>query len=348
MRQVELEGPSRHMGHCFGEEFRDEIQTLYHLRVANALKQALEYGGKERDEESLLISARSSLPWVREFHAGDFQELEGIAEGAGLTVEQVLALNGLTDFRDHLAWSEGCTLALIPRDGCADGEARLIQTWDLATDNQPFMINVLRRPNDGPETWAVTVMGGLSIMGLNSEGIAVGTTNLRTKDARAGIPYTSLLHRALGVETAEAGIAGILKARRAGGHAYALLDAEGEGALVECAATKVYLLLVLDQLHVQTNHCQFEVNQKMEAETPQASSRARKMRLTELLLLRWGQLDVTYLEKCLEDTHGGELAICRNNFRGISTNAAVIITPGQGHMRVCHGIPGPGKWKTLL
>ena len=59
------------------------------------------------------------------------------------------------------------------------------------------VIALHRVPDEGPETWTVTCAGCQTLMGMNQHGVTVGTTNLKTKGARVGIPYLSVLHKAL-------------------------------------------------------------------------------------------------------------------------------------------------------
>ncbi|MEA1619090.1 hypothetical protein SOQ14_09185 [Erythrobacter sp. T5W1-R] len=58
------------------------------------------------------------------------------------------------------------------------------QTWDLNGPDVDYVIALHRLPDDGPETWTVTCAGCQTLMGMNAHGLAVGTTNLKTRGAR--------------------------------------------------------------------------------------------------------------------------------------------------------------------
>jgi len=352
MRVLELQGTPAQMGEAFGEACRAEIAELYALRLENALLEAARYGRPDAGEAELLRLTRSSLPRVAAFDAAGHAELVGIARGAGMAAERVLAMNGLTDFRDALAFGAaegtgGCTAFLVQADASADGRVWAGQTWDLATANQPYVLAVRRRPREGLATLCVTTVGCLSLMGMNEAGLALGTTNLRTLDARPGVPYLSLIHRALGfVRVAEAArcIAGAL---RAGGHSYWLADAAGSAAILECTATRSRLRPLRHGWHVQTNHCQVPEHRALEAETPGESSRARLQRMGELLREREGRLDAATLRSLLADEAGGELAICRQDSCGISSNAGLVVSPQELELWACQGPPCGGAWRQL-
>jgi isopenicillin-N N-acyltransferase-like protein len=345
MRRIRLDGTAARMGEAFGEAFRDAVAELYALRLANALRDAHRYGRPAARESDLLELAAACLVVHERVHPAGATELRGIARGAGLTPEEVMALGGLTDLRDGLAWggaleaTGGCTAFLAPGEASADGHPRSGQTWDLATDNAPFVVAVERHPTDGLATWCITAVGCLSLMGMNEAGLAVGTTNLRTRDAGVGVPYLGLLQRALEERDAPAAAAAILAAPRAGAHFYSLLDAAGNARAVECTGQLAAELRLADEPHVQCNHCQVPAHQALEADTPRASSEARWNRMQTLLDARRGSLDEAYLKACLADEQGGPLAIRRNDFDGISTHAAIVTDPSAGTFAACAGLP---------
>ncbi len=352
MQRVQLEGTPRQMGEAFGEGFRREVAELYALRRDNALAQARQYGGRTVAEGDLLGLAARCMPVCLAFDAEGHEELLGIAHGAGLGPEQVMALNGLTDLRDVLAWGgdpeqmDGCTAFVVQGDRTEDGAVRIGQTWDLGTANRPFVVSVHRRPREGPETWTVTTAGALSLMGISETGVAIGTTNLRTRDARVGVPYLQLIHRALRCEDAREAVLCIAGAPRAGAHSFVVADRSGAGVVLECTATLAHERWVRTGFDVQTNHCQHPPHRALEAATPVASSRARLSRMRSLLAAP-GILDDARLISCLADREGGGLSINRDDVDGISTNAAFVAAPCDGSLRACAGAPDAGPWASL-
>ncbi|MCP5057832.1 MAG: hypothetical protein GY937_14095 [bacterium] len=349
MRCVHLEGSPTAMGETFGEGFRAEIHELARLRMTNALTQARVYGGREAGEGDLLKLAAVCLEASAAYHPEGHAELLGIARGASLRPETIMALGGLTDLRDALAWGGpleafgGCTGFLVPASQMQAGGLRFGQTWDLGTDNQPFVVAVHRQPDTGPATWCVTTVGCLSLMGINEYGLAVGTTNLRTRDARAGVPYLNLIHRALDSADVAEAIQGIETAKRAGAHSYFVADARGHAAVVECTATRSEVRCLGATSQVQTNHCQAAAHAALEGDTPRASSEARLARM-QALLAEAGPLDDARLRGFLGDREGGTLAINRDDFDGISTNAAMLAAPAEARLEICQGAPDQGGW----
>ncbi len=346
-------GSPRELGRAFGEACDEAARALYARRVANALEQARRFGGRDVSEGQLLELAAACLDACDAFDPAGTDELRGIADTTGLSAAQLLASGGLTDLRDALAWGGppevdgGCTAAVVQRDASADARLWCAQTWDLGTDNLPYVVAVHRRPRDAPATWCVTTAGCLSLMGVNECGLAVGTTNLRTRDARAGVPYLHLLHRALACERLEDAVERVVAAPRAGGHAYWLADPEGACSVLECGATRHVREDVASGFRVQTNHVRAEALKPLEADTPADSSRARFARMSALLEGARGQVDGDRLRQFLADAEGGPLAICRRDFDGITSNAALVLCADTGEARVCHGPPCQATWADL-
>ena len=351
MRFVDLEGSPKQMGEAFGEICRAEIHEFYELRLKNAVSQAKEHGGRTVGEGEVLELSRRCLPITDAYDRDGMLELASIARGANLPVEKVFAMNQLTDLRDVLAWGGlleidgGCSSFIAQGDLTKDGNLLMGQTWDLATDNMPYVLCVRRRPVGAPATCCLTTVGCLSLIGMNEEGIAIGTTNLRTKDARPGVGYLSIIHRVLASRDLAVAEEAVLNARRAGGHYYYLGSSKNRGLAIECSATQYERTPVERGSHVQTNHVQASSLRALEADTPASSSRQRQTRLAELLDAdRARGIDVEAAKAYFADGEHGANAICRNDFGGISTNGAVLMVPATATLLMTHGLPSAANW----
>jgi isopenicillin-N N-acyltransferase-like protein len=355
MRVLSFAGAPRELGLAFGETCRAEIHELYEKRLANAIAQALSFGGKVVDEALILAIARRSLPIVERTYPRGHEELVGIARGANLDLVRLWAMNALTDLRDVAAFTEGAAWqAPVDGEGCSsflvtgarteDGHGLAGQTWDLATDNGPHVVVVRRAPADGPRTVSLTTDGCLSLIGLNEEGIAVGTTNIRTTDARAGVCYLDVIHEALSCTRFEDAVRVIVEAPRAGAHYFYVMDGTGRGAAVECTARRAHRLDVLDGHYVHCNHVLVDGHCALEASGPRASSEQRQGRLSELLEHHPGPLRMGDLERFLADHRHGANAICRHDVAGISSNGSMILDPHRRRARAVHGPACQGTW----
>jgi len=350
------------MGEAFGEAYRDETHELFERRMENAIEQARLNRGRIFGVDEALSVAGSCLVATEEYDPDGFAEFLGIARGAAMSPERLFVTQGLTDFRDILAFAdgiyndpavrpdaEGCSSFLVAPDRSQSGAVLAGQTWDLYTDNMPFIRLVRRRPNDAPETVSLTLTGCLSLIGLNSEGIAVGNTNLCTRDARIGVQYLSVIHRALRSRNLGDAIASIAGAPRSAAHYYYVADAGGNAVGLECSATRYERFDVPNGVFVHCNHSLSDTIRELEVPITEDSTLARQSRLTDLLDERKTPLlDADVLRQALSDGHGDELGICRYRTGefDVSTNAAVVMLPGDGTIHACRGQPDRGVWRT--
>lgn len=350
MEILTFSGTPRHIGRAFGESCRDEIAELYARRRNNAIARALEDGGRNVHEQDLLDLAQHCFRLTRDrYDPSGADELHGIAEGSNLSVAQIVAMNGLTDLRDVLSWPpdddpkhparpEGCTSFVARCQPLLCG-----QTWDLATDNLPFMRLVVRKPSDGPPTWSMTTVGCLSLIGMNEAGICIGNTNLLCTDSRPGVMYLSIIHKALRQHQIDDAVTCVTGAPRAGAHYYYLADPNGRAVGIECTAQRHQVRPVKrGQLRIQTNHCQVAAHQDVEAREPGPSTTMRLERMTRLLSRE--RLDVPSVQRAMADTLGGANAICVDDVDGYNTNGAAIMMPSERRMWVVHGNPRPHGW----
>jgi isopenicillin-N N-acyltransferase like protein len=355
MRVLTLTGKPQQMGEQFGEACRDQIAELYRRRVDNALAQAKEYGGRAVSEATLLAVSRGCLPISESYDADGLAELQGIARGSKLTLEQIFAMNALTDLRDVLAFGDmktwpvdqECSSFVIAKDQSATGNTLCGQTWDLATDNMPYVLVVVRKPIDRPQTWSLTTTGCLSLIGFNEAGIAIGTTNIRTTDSRLGVGYLQIIHKALATRKLDDVETAITKAPRAGAHYYYAVGEGGRAIAVECTATLAKTTHIERGYFVHCNHILDAEEKTLEASTPMASSLCRQSRMGTLIGGAKGPLGAEDMKKFLADHDGGANAICRHDYAGISSNGSIIMEPEARRAWACHGRACTAEWIQL-
>ncbi len=353
---VELHGTARQMGEQFGEATRAEMHELLTRRLNAALEFAREESSRHFTSDQVLALARQCLPITEKYDPTGYEEFLGIARGAGMSPEHLFIMQGYTDFRDVLSChgptvdGEGCSSIIVTREHAANHQLLLGQTWDLQTDNMPYVRLVHRRPSDGsPETWSLTLTGCLTLIGLNSEGIAVGTTNLRTTDARPGVQYLSILHRAIRSRTLEEVIASVRSAPRSAAHYFFAADAHGNAVGLECSAADCETLYPHDGLLIHCNHALTPSIRAIESPFDQSSTLSRQARCSHLLSTTSGLIDVETIRGIYADHDGGNNAICRHDVppSGVSTNACVIISPELRQMHACRGQAHRGVWRTV-
>lgn len=345
---VELQGNFKTMGQQFGEACREQIKELYEIRLEAAISHAKDRGRTYTKEQAIAI-AGSNLSIVKEYDDEIYEETLGIAEGSGLSLAQIFILQGLTDFRDYLSWGKiadgfGCTAIGIDAKKSTKNSLLMAQNWDLGTSNMQYVCMVKRSPEKGPQSYSLTVYGGLSMVGMNSEGIAVGTTNIKTTDSRPGVHYLNILHKTMKCKTFKEAEEAVTKAPRSGAHFYMIGDSKGQFKGIECSALKHAEMPLKNGVMSHCNHILDSSLVALQAEDMGPSTCQRQKRIDELL--KRNEFSVESIKEILSDHDGGQLAICRHDVgEGISTNATVIMDPQNGVLHACRSYPHEGNWQ---
>jgi isopenicillin-N N-acyltransferase like protein len=346
---VRCAGPPRVLGQTLGEQTRDLVQGFVGQRL-DALAIYLTERGRGSVGEFLEIGQRCLMA-AKRWDPDGYAEHVGIADGAKVSAAELYALSNMTDVRDVLLLPrqpdrEGCSSFALPPAFTAEGSILAGQTWDLNPTDLDYVIAVHRLPDDGPETWSITCVGSLSLMGMNQYGVAVGTTNIKTYRSRVGVGYLTVLHRALRTRSRDEARALVEQAPRAAAHTYWIADAEGAVEL-ECSSELCVRRDLRDEPLCRTNHCLTPSLRDLEGEPPTTSSTKRLARMQGLLASN--RHDVASLRAVYADRADGVDSICRypEDEQGTTTNACLICEPATRRLWACRGPADRGHWQEL-
>ncbi|WP_049576174.1 acyl-coenzyme A--6-aminopenicillanic-acid-acyltransferase [Nocardiopsis sp. SBT366] len=203
---VEISGGPRERGIAYGEAAREQITAAMGF-YERAFRQqtGLSWGG-------VLDRARGWLDTCRGFDADMVTEMEGIAEGTGVDLLDVLALNVRgeiiydSSFRamptvteaDEREASDGCTSFALAEGATGDGHVYAGQNWDWrhGTADTVLMLRVVQPPR--PTLIMQVEAGQVGRHGANSAGIALNANGLGGRFGSAvGVPQTLVRRRVL-------------------------------------------------------------------------------------------------------------------------------------------------------
>lgn len=350
LESVECRGTPRELGRAHGEALRSRIQAFVEQR-RRALSQYFAERGEDGRVADFDAAGRACLEAARRWDPVGTEEHDGIAEGANLEPALLYGFANMTDVRDVLLLPsapdrEGCTSVLVPKNRALGQRLIAAQTWDLNPDDLDYVVAIHRRPAEGPETWSVTCAGALSLVGMNAEGVAVGTTNIKTRASRAGVGYLSILHRAIRSATRAEAHEALRSAPRAAAHTYWVADAAG-GHELETDPSLIVERTLASEAIVQTNHCQAPELQSREGEAASSSSRRRLARARQVL--SGNGIDRDAVRRLFEDRADGVDSINRRpeDAQGTTTNACVICVPETRELWACRGPSDRGAWRQL-
>jgi len=359
----------RARGRAHGEHWRAEIQELAEIRLGLALRR-----GDFLDVEEVLAVAGLHLPVLRERLPAMAEELEGIAEGAGVEAERVVVLNQYTDLRDvprsvleragGVGSREGAQGEGDP-GGCTavyfmgEGGPLMGETWDLHANAEPYVRMLRIAPAGGEdETLCLTLTGCLGAVGLSGRGVGVTINNLSTTDGRVGVVWPALVRAMLEEPNARAAYELLLRTPLSSGHHYVIADGHDYYG-VECSGE----LKVLTQLgpraaHLHTNHCFDPVLRRREA-VPVGSTSFHRLNLATTIYAQARPKDEEGMWRLLHARDGSPGSLCIDppgvgeEATTTATVAVIVMRLRDGWVRVVRGGEhrgeaielGVGRWR---
>jgi len=262
---VRVEGGPRERGRQYGEQVRERVR-----RSVEAYREVFaHYAGW--DWERVTAEARRYAGPIAAYHPASLEEIRGIAEGAGLAEEDMLAINTRTEVMyaakaraAAAAWDgargmlECTSFAALP-EATASGATVVGQNWDWLLHVLDTTVVLEARQDDGPDFVTVVEAGLLAKTGFTSSGLGL-VTNALVTDADKGepaVPYHVVLRAILDSETISDALAAVQAGRRSSSANYLLAHEDGIAVDVEAAPgdfTRLFLLVPEDGVLVHTNH----------------------------------------------------------------------------------------------
>jgi isopenicillin-N N-acyltransferase-like protein len=274
------------------------------------------------------------------------EEMEGLAEGAGIEPAEAMACN----IRGEIAQAKegGCTAYAIGRGGAAAGEIIAGQNSDMTSEVIPLAYVLHLRPEGKPEVLMWTFGGMIGYHGLNSAGVAHFANALGGgPESRFAMPHYPVKRMMLECGTVEEA-AGLLRSvPLASNGNYVMCD--GAGNILDVEATTAGPEIIRDRgdgFLAHTNHflCS-RYARKENFDRSWQDSFPRMERMTALIRSRYGSLAVEDLKRFLSDHSGRPTGICRHNGES-RTVASLIAEPARRRMHVAVGNPCRGAYAT--
>jgi isopenicillin-N N-acyltransferase-like protein len=230
---VTIAGSPRERGKEYGRRFKDQIRAFHDREIAAA------FIDKPSPKDELFRYAAGCGKVIREVCPEIHDELEGLAEGADLKIEEAIltTLHEELYHRAPLPQKGHCTAVAVGPPDTRGGHTLVGQTWDWMESVFGLSSIVEWRRTSGPSLLAYGYPGLWAGAGMNSAGIALVWTSasLGRPDLspRVGLPSYVLLTHLLYQESLDAVIAEARRDKHAGWFTFVLGDGEGNLLNVE-------------------------------------------------------------------------------------------------------------------
>jgi len=240
---IQARGTYRELGRAVGEGARDAIHaslTFFHENLAAMTRGRLDFVAAE---QLALTYAEEARRWTPRY----LEELEGVAEGAGVPLSELLVPNCGEEFTANEG-GEGGQRALAPggpRSGdlctavavTAGGRHVVGHNMDWYVVDAPNNVLFDLTVPDGTRIMGIAGAPYLLMLGMNSHGIGNVSNSVHSNDNRVGVPNAFVRRASLEGASLEAARERGLLAARARGTNHFLADTRGRLWDIETSAT---------------------------------------------------------------------------------------------------------------
>ena len=262
IQRVRVEGPGYQRGVQYGTQAAARVRlSVQGYQQAFAHFAGWDWATVQRE------AARFEAP-IGKFRPGYLEEMRGIADGAGLGLTDVLAINVRTEIMyaakarqapaKQQAPAECSAFASVPAPG-QHGPVLIGQNWDWLLHSAQTLVVLEVRQDEGPDFVTVVEAGLLAKAGLNAAGLGL-VTNALVTDAdvgEPGLPYHVLLRAVLDCTTVTDALQVLQAGPRSSSANYLIAHAGGAALDIEAAPgdfTRLYPLFPEDGVLLHTNH----------------------------------------------------------------------------------------------
>jgi isopenicillin-N N-acyltransferase-like protein len=344
---VTVAGGPRERGRSYGEQARDRIRSTVALY--------------ER-----IFEAYASLPWAEvRRRAGAFTdpieaydvellpEIEGIAEGAGLDAEDVLAVN----LRTEIMFGMDARPGRVPREctalGVAGDRPLVAQTWDWKPGARETVVMLVCTPTGRPGFVTLVEAGLLAKIGMNDAGLAIATNALQSTLDRGepGVPFHAILRRVLTSATFDEAVDAIERGPRASSANYLVGSADGRVTDLECTPggpAEVYR----PEVPAHANHF-LRPRPRPFKDLGAIDGADSVHRQGRALAALDEPADASIREALVSHDGGPDLAVCQHEHPGVdpvmdhATITAMVAEPAAGLLHVAAGNPCSASFETF-
>ena len=354
---VRASGTYHEIGREIGQAAASQIATAVAFYREHFMHMAgISFAEAERRVMEYLPPARRHLPQY-------VDELEGLAEGSGSSLAELLVLNCAEEFLyssdadkaesfEHGgAGDRRCTVA-----GVVKGASRAVgqnMDWyvvDVET-NVLFDLTVA----DGTRMLAIGSVPYLPMAGMNSHGIAYGGNSVFSNDNRIGVPNAFVRRWVLEASTLEEARARACMPERARGSNHFLADVAGRLWNVETSATRATCTESSTWL-AHTNH--YVTPAMIGLETSHSEeSRLRLAGTEEALAREYESADdvralLTTILRSHDEIGDGSICVHPDPSQPVpdrcTTAASMIMDLQEGRLLACAGLPCENPYREFV
>jgi hypothetical protein len=299
-----ISGKPRERGRMYGSRFKDGIHGFLDREIYRA------FTDQPSRKEEMLRYAAACAKEVRRYTPAIHDELEGMAEGTGLNLDEMLLITLHEELyhRGVLPKIDHCTAIAVGPPDTGDGNSYVGQTWDWMQSVYGLSSMLHWKRDEGPSLLSYAYPGLWVGAGLNSAGLALCWTSAdlgnKALGARIGIPAYVLLAHLMYQENLDAVEEEARRAKNAGWFTFVMADGKGNLCNIEASPQA----LVVERAKGRLARVSFGTRRMTGiAEGAEVPLHARCVKMNSLLAEAAGHIDLKRIQHFFQDP---SCAIC--------------------------------------
>lgn len=171
---IDLSGSPRERGMTHGAAVPERV-----AHSATLYRNQLQRRGVSRDEQ--LLHARKFVPVIEAYDPDYLVEMQGIADGAQVALEDIITINCRTEMMfgyeqmraADMEKSDGCTGLIVLPEASANGRLLHAHNWDWREECVDTGVVLRIHRSEGPDILTFCEAGALARHGFNSKGVSI-------------------------------------------------------------------------------------------------------------------------------------------------------------------------------
>lgn len=317
-------GTPYEIGNSHGKAYPDRVWKSYEYN----LKSCLERGDVSKEE--LYRVAQGYIKPVERYNKDYIEEVQGIADGAGMKLEDIMVLNCRTELQ-KLLWNkqdengkyqkavegmEACTSVAVTGECTVDGATYVGQNWDNYSWSKECLIyHVIQQANGKPSIAYCGEAGIITRSGMNSCGIGDGVNSLSTNAPvnLEGVPLQFLLRGVLDSRNLGEAIDALNGGQNAAVNNILIAHKDNEAVSVEMDTGCSGILSARDGILTHTNHYVVPGHPRYpHLDVFKGNSVVRYQRTDKLLRAIKGGISMEDVQRIFSDHGNFSQSICRH------------------------------------
>lgn len=289
-------------------------------------------------------------------------EMKGIADGAGLTFEDILAINLRSEIlytglvKRFKAEADECTALAVLPPRTVNGQVIAGQSWDFTLRQKDASAIVRYTQDKGKSDMLIFLEAGmLGGKGVNKDGICLTLNALSTSKTAVGLPLSARMRLALEQKYLSDAYVGAVSGQIPVAACLTLTSRDGLSLCLELDPEGADVLLPEDGFIAHTNHFVGLKHAPTHANAALGSTYMRYQRIRQLLS-QGHELGLEQAEAFMRDHKGFPTSVCAHPHpdtpreelpRAGGTIYAFLTELTTGRIRFCMGNPCEGTFEDV-